>query len=75
MYTGYTNNLKRRLSEHNNGLNKSTKFRAPLKLVYYEAYLSQTDAKKREDRLKRSAGAQTALKRRIPDCLRSGRFV
>jgi putative endonuclease len=75
MYTGYTNNLKRRLFEHNEGLNSSTKYRRPLKLVYYEAYISQTDAMKREVNLKRSAGAQTALKLRIPDCLRSGRFV
>ncbi len=75
MYTGYTNNLKRRLSEHNEGQNISTRNRRPLQLVYYEAYISQTDAMKREIRLKRSAGAQTALKLRIPDCLRSGRFV
>ena len=75
MYTGYTNNLKRRVSEHNEGLNKATKSRVPLQLVYYEAYISQTDAIKREVSLKRSAGAQTALKLRIPDCLRSGRFV
>lgn len=56
-------------------MNKSTKSRVPLDLVYYEAILSQADAKSREYRLKTSAGAQTALKRRIQDCLRLGHFV
>ena len=29
-YIGYTNNFERRLSEHNSGKSKSTKYRAPL---------------------------------------------
>lgn len=75
LYTGYTNNLKRRFSEHNEKANKSTKHRTPFDLLYYEAYKSQADAKQREYNLKRSAGARTALKRRIPHGLRSGHFV
>ncbi len=70
LYYGYTNDLKRRLVEHTKGLNKSTKHRLPIKLVYYEAYASQADARARELRLKNSAGAYTALKRRIPVSLR-----
>jgi len=75
LYTGYTNNLKRRLVEHNKGLNKSTRPRRPLGLVYYEAYISQADAEKREHNLKHSAGARTALRRRLTNCLRLGHFV
>lgn len=73
-YTGYTDNLRRRFAEHNKGMNASTKYRKPLSLVYYEAYSSRADAKQRERRLKTSAGAQTALKRRIQGCLQ-GYFV
>ena len=65
LYIGYTNNLKRRLMEHNNGDNISTKHKAPFKLVYYEAYHSPSDAKHRERQLKRHAQAYVALKQRI----------
>ena len=70
LYIGYTADLRRRLAEHNNGENRATKSRIPLDLVYYEAYASQADAKAREDRLKSSAGANTALKRRLRESLR-----
>ena len=69
-YTGYTNDLKRRFVEHNRGKNVSTRPRNPFTLVYYEAYVSQADALRREKQLKKFAGARTALKRRIPGCLR-----
>jgi len=38
-YIGYTEDLKRRLKEHNSGKNISTKSRLPLKLIYYESHL------------------------------------
>jgi len=56
LYTGYTANLKRRFSEHNQGLNISTKKLMPWKLIYYEAYNNQMDAKKREIFLKSGGG-------------------
>ena len=59
IYVGYTENLKRRLSEHNKSQNKSTKHYAPLKLVHYEAYLSINDAKRREMYLKTTKGKTT----------------
>jgi len=55
-YIGYTNNLKRRIEEHNKGLNFSTKFRTPFKLIYSEACLNQKDAKRREEYLKTTQG-------------------
>ena len=40
LYIGYTGNLRCRLFEHNAGQSKSTSFRRPLRLIYYEAYLT-----------------------------------
>lgn len=74
-YTGYTVDLRRRLAEHHSGKSFSTRPRKPLRLVYYEAYVSQADALERESRLKTSQGARTALKRRLRDSLRQGRLV
>ena len=48
LYSGYTADLKKRLSYHNDGKVFSTKNRKPFKLIYYEAYLNQQDATSRE---------------------------
>ena len=56
LYVGYTPNLKVRIEKHNNGLVSATKKRKPLKLIYYEACLSKSDAVKREKYLKTSWG-------------------
>ena len=69
LYIGFTNDLRRRLREHNTYSSKATKPRLPLKLVYYEAYLSEKDAKDRESKLKRFAGSYTHLKHRINNSL------
>ena len=68
LYTGYTNNLKRRLKEHNNGEVKSTKNRRPLKLVYYEFCLNKDDALHREKYLKSSWGKRY-IKNRLKNYL------
>ena len=47
-YVGYTSNLKERINQHNSGSVKSTKDRRPLKLIYYEACINQTDALNKE---------------------------
>jgi len=65
LYTGSTNDLKRRFKLHNEGKIFSTKKRIPLKLVYYEAYSSEKDARIREKNLKLRANALTQLKKRI----------
>lgn len=69
LYIGYSSDLKRRLSEHNNGQNRSTKPYAPYSLVYYEAYRSSADAKERESQLKRFSQAYTQLKRRVDNSI------
>ncbi len=55
-YIGYSSNLKRRLEEHKNGKSFSTKFRLPIKLIYFEGCLHSEDAKRRERYLKTSQG-------------------
>ena len=55
-YTGATADLKRRVAEHNSGRVNSTKNRKPLKLIYYEACLYETDARNRERYLKSGMG-------------------
>ena len=69
LYLGYTNNLERRIREHNSGLVPSTKIRKPFELIYCEAYKSEKDARKRERNLKLRSRAFTQLKKRIADCL------
>lgn len=56
LYTGYTNDLKRRLKEHNNGASTYTRYRGPYELIYYEACLHEFDAKARELYLKSGRG-------------------
>jgi len=55
-YAGYTNNLKERVKQHNEGKVNSTKNRMPLKIVYFEGCLNQQDATHREKYLKTSWG-------------------
>jgi len=55
-YTGYTNDLKKRLKEHNDGKNISTKNQRPFKLIYFEGCLNEEDAKAREKYLKSGMG-------------------
>lgn len=65
LYIGVTNDLKRRIAEHNSGENKSTKVRRPLVLVYCESYRSRKDALIRERKLKQFRNSYTELKKRI----------
>ncbi|MCX6809357.1 MAG: GIY-YIG nuclease family protein [Candidatus Berkelbacteria bacterium] len=55
-YTGYTNNLQRRLKQHNAGYNFSTKSRLPFRLIYCEICLDEKDAVAREKYLKSGMG-------------------
>lgn len=55
-YIGSTNDLKRRLLEHNQGKNKSTKNRRPFKLIYKEELATLLEARKREQFLKTRSG-------------------
>ena len=67
-YTGATNDLRRRISEHNSGKNFSTKNKGPWKLVYYEACESSKDAFTREKYLK-TAWGKRYIKGRIKNSI------
>lgn len=67
LYLGSTIDLRKRFKEHNDGKVFSTKSRKPFELVYYEAYKSESDARKREASLKLRSRAFTQLKKRITD--------
>ena len=68
LYTGSTTDLKRRLSEHNTGKVRSTFKRRPLNLLYYEACLDESDARRREKYLKTGMGKRY-LKQRLRNSL------
>lgn len=52
-YTGWTNNLQKRIDDHNGGKGaKYTKSRLPVELVYYETFDAKEDAMRREYAIK-----------------------
>ena len=61
-YIGYTIDLRKRFTDHNNGLSRSTKHRRPNKLIFYEAFLDRVDAKHREIYLKSGWGLRSIKK-------------
>lgn len=65
IYIGSTNNLVRRLQQHKNGQEISTKRYMPWNIYYYEAYPSKKLARAREKRLKYNGNAIRELKKRI----------
>lgn len=68
-YTGYTEDLRKRLSQHNANLHGWTKGRGPFELIYYEACRNEKDARARELFLKSGMGKrylQNRLKRFLP---------
>ncbi len=55
-YMGCTNDLRKRLIEHNQGKSFATAPRRPFKLIYYEAHINRKDAERREKFLKTGWG-------------------
>ncbi len=56
IYVGISNNVARRLNEHNKGYNKTTKPYRPFLLIHTEELPSRIEARKREKQLKSSSG-------------------
>lgn len=53
LYTGWTNNMEKRLRDHNSGKGaKYTKGRIPVELVYYETFPTKAEAMRREWEIK-----------------------
>jgi putative endonuclease len=57
-YIGCTNNLERRILEHERGYNISTRLRWPFELVYKEVYNQRSDAFAREKQIKSYKGGK-----------------
>jgi len=57
-YIGSTNNLERRLNEHNSGKSKYTSLTRPFVLIFKEEYLSCSEAMRREKFLKSGRGRE-----------------
>ena len=54
LYTGWTNNLEKRIQAHNTGKGaKYTRARLPVELVYFEEFEEKVDAQRREYRIKK----------------------
>ena len=70
-YIGITDNLQRRLLEHNKGLSRSTKNKKPWVLIYIEWYRSKKDALAREKMLKKHKGGWRKMKERIKNSILS----
>ena len=60
-YVGHTNNLLRRLKEHNSGGTSSLKGRGPYKLVYYEKVQTRENAILKEKYFKSGSGRERRL--------------
>lgn len=57
-YVGLTNNLARRIAEHNDGKNKTTKPYGPFKLIYSESFKTRNEARVKEKNLKSGSGRE-----------------
>ncbi len=69
IYIGYSADLKKRFKDHNYGKVKYTKPSRPWKLIYYEAYLAKSDARKRKKTLKHYGSTLGQLKKRLEKSL------
>ncbi len=60
-YIGLSNNIEKRLRDHNYGKTKSTKYRKPFILIYIEEFKTRLDARNREKELKSNYQKRKAL--------------
>ena len=59
LYTGWTNNLAKRVKAHKQGKGgKYTRAHRPVELCYYEAFAEKTEAMRRETEIKKMTRAQ-----------------
>jgi len=64
-YFGWTIDLRKRLQDHNQGLNRSAKYSIPWALVFYAAFETENLAKDFELYLKSGSGKSYAYKRLV----------
>ncbi len=63
-YTGSTNDLRKRLKQHNDNQSTYTKNKGPWKIIYYETCINKKDGESREKYLKSGMGKRY-LKNRL----------
>ena len=56
LYKGHSEDLQRRLQQHNSGKTKSIKSKIPYILIYSEGFLTREESIKREKYFKTAAG-------------------
>lgn len=61
-YTGYSSNIEKRIEQHNQGQNISTKSGIPWKIIYTESYPNKKDAWLRERQIKSYKGGEAFKK-------------
>ena len=73
LYIGYSSDLKARFNAHNSeqSSREFTDRNKPWKLVYYEAYLNEQDARDREVALKKYGASLGHLRKRFKRSLES----
>ena len=74
LYTGFTSDLRRRISEHQKGGVRSTSRYLPVKLIHYESYILESDARRREKYLKTTEGKRL-LHKQIRDILKQINYL
>ena len=58
IYVGLTEDIDRRINEHNSGKNKTTRSYKPFELIYAEQFRTRTEARRREKYLKAGSGKE-----------------
>ncbi len=70
-YVGFTNNLERRIKEHNSGKSKFTGKYTPWRVIYQEKFATLVEARVRELYLKSAAGRKFRKNYLMTICPRS----
>ena len=73
-YFGYTEDLNKRLGEHNKGLSKATKPHRPWILLFYSAFRNKKLAKDFERYLKSGSGKAFTYKRLVDVALKKDNY-
>jgi putative endonuclease len=66
IYVGLTNNLERRLRQHNEGKETTTRLYRPFEMIHVEKYETRMEARRREKYLKSGIGTQFLRSLRDP---------